>query len=60
MQYRCHAVLVVLVDLVNILAEVLLPEQVVASIVELMATGPEIARLGTGKTSVTGVGIEAI
>lgn len=50
----------VLVDLVNILAEVLLQERGVASIVELMATGPEIARLGTGKTSVTGVGIEAI
>lgn len=56
----CHVVLVVLVDLVNILAEVLLLERGVASIAELMVTGLEIARLGTGRTSVTGVGIEVI
>lgn len=53
-------VLVVQVDLVNILAEVLLPERGVASIAELMVTGLAIARLGTGRTSVTGVGIEVI
>lgn len=48
------------VVLVNILAEVLLQDQDAASIVELMATGLEIARLGTGRTSVIAVGTEAI
>lgn len=48
-----------LVVLVSISEEVLLQDQVAALIVELMATGQEIARLGTGRTSVIAVGNEA-
>lgn len=40
----------------SILEEVLLLDQGAALIVELMATGLEIARLGTGRTSVIAVG----
>ncbi len=46
----------VLVDLVSILGEVLLQDQDAVLIVELMAIGLEIAKLGTGITSVIGVG----
>lgn len=46
----------VLVDLVNILGEVLLQDQGAVLIVELMAIGLEIAKLGTGRISVIGVG----
>ena len=65
LQYRCHVVLVDLVTipvtiLVTILAEVLLQELDAASTVESMAIGPEIAGLGTGRTSVTAVGNGAI
>lgn len=49
----------VLVDLVSILGEVLLPDQGAALIVELMAIGLEIARLGTGRISVIAVEKEA-
>lgn len=48
-------VLVDLVNLVNILDEALL-ELGVVLIVGLMATGQEIARLGTGRISVIDVG----
>lgn len=54
--FRGHGVLV---DLVSILVEVLLLDQGAALIVGLMAIGLEIARLGTGRTSVTAVGNEA-
>lgn len=46
-------------DLVSILVEVLPLGLVVASIVELMATGLETARLETGRTSATAVVSEA-
>lgn len=52
--------LVVQVDLESLAAEVLLQVQVVALIVDLMAIGLEIVRLGTGRTSVTAVGSEVI
>lgn len=48
------------VDLESLAAEVLLQVQVVALIVDLMAIGLEIVRLGTGRTSVTAVGSEVI
>lgn len=48
------------VDLVSILVEVRLLDQGAASIVELMATGLEIVKLGTGRTSVIAVGSEVI
>ena len=51
---------VVQADLVNIWAEVLLRDLVAASTVDLMAIGLEIARLGTGRTSVIAVGTEVI
>lgn len=44
----------------NIWAEVLLLDLDAALTVDLMATGLEIAKLGTGRTSVTAVGREAI
>ena len=50
----------VLVVFVNILAEVLLLGLDAASIVVLMVTGPEIAKLATGRTSVIAVGKEVI
>jgi hypothetical protein len=56
LSFRGHGVLV---DLVSILEEVLLLDQGAALIVELMVTGLEIARLGTGRTSVIAVGSEA-
>lgn len=45
-----------LVDLVSILAEVLPLDQAAVSIVDLMATGLEIVKLGTGKISVIAAG----
>ena len=54
---RCRVVLVVFV---NILAEVLLLGLDAASIVVLMGTGAEIAKLATGRTSVIAVGKEVI
>jgi hypothetical protein len=49
-----------LVVLENIWAEVLLQDLDAALIVALMATGLEIAKLETGRTSVTVVGKEVI
>lgn len=48
------------VGLVIILAEVLLRDQGAALTVELMAIGLEIAKMGTGRISVTDVGTEVI
>ena len=45
---------------VNIWAEVLLLEPGAALTVALMAIGPEIAKLGIGRTSVTDAGREVI
>ena len=49
----------VLVDPVSILVEGLLLVQVAVSIADLMVTGLEIAKLGTGRISVIAVEIEA-
>lgn len=49
----------VLVDPVSILVEGLLLVQGAVSIVDLMGTGLEIAKLGTGRISVIAVGNEA-
>ena len=49
----------VLVDPVSILVEGLLLVQVAVSIADLMGTGLEIAKLGTGRISVIAVEIEA-
>lgn len=49
----------VLADPVSILAEDLLLDRVAASIVASMATGPEIVKLGTGRTSAIAAGTVA-
>lgn len=56
LSFRHH---VVLVDPVSILVEGLLLVQGAVSIVDLMGTGLEIAKLGTGRISVIAVGNEA-